>query len=234
MKLRVCLLASILVVLAAAPSWASTIYTSDPNLADFTGTVAQYATFSNFSGGDVTSPYLPTSAGLAANAFRVFGGGSITGLPTTNNWILASFPGAVSQILVFPNINHFGSFYDGFQYSIEGSNDGSTWTPLFDALTVNGLVEPFTLGTFSGTAPSSVNNVQTGITGPGGAIGYEANFTFGTAYQFYAFGASTAAVNGLNSDQELSAVGAVPEPTTILLLAIGFPALLAVKRRRLA
>jgi hypothetical protein len=237
MKLRLflCLLASILVVLAVAPSWAGTItYTSDPSIADFTSTITQYATFSNFSGGDVTSPFTPTSAELAANGFRVFAGGAITGLPPTNNWILASFSSPVSQILVFPNIDHFGSAFDGYQYTIQGSNDGLNWTPLFDALTVNGVGEPFTLGTFTGTAPSSVNNVLTPGAGPGGTVGYEANFTFGTAYQFYAFGASTEAFTALNTDQELSGVGTVPEPTTVLLLAIALPGLLAVKRRTLA
>jgi hypothetical protein len=96
----------------------------------------------------------------------------LPGLPGGNNWILATFSSPTAAIRVFPNIDHFGSQYDGFQYTIEGSNDGTTWTPLFDALTVSGAVEPFTSGSFTGTAPTNVNNVLTPGAGPGGTVGY--------------------------------------------------------------
>jgi PEP-CTERM motif-containing protein len=228
------LLLGLAMVVAIAPPASATSYTSDGNIADFTSQVSNYATFSNFSAGDVGSPFTPTSGELATNGFRVYGGGSITGLPNTNNWILATFASPTSSILVFPNIDHYGSAYDGYQYSIEGSNDGVTWTPLFDALTVTGSGEPFTLGTFTGTAPTSVNNVLTGACGPGGCVGYEALFNFGTAYQYYAFGASTEGINAGNSDQELSGVGStanVPEPCTLLLLSAGLAGMLISRRK---
>jgi hypothetical protein len=209
------------VVLLAAGEARATIYTQDPNIGDFTSGITSYATFSNFFAGDVGSPFTPTSAELATQGFRVYAGGSITGLPGGNNWILASFSSPVSVIRVFPNIDHFGSGYDGYQYTIAGSNDGTTWTPLFDALTVTGAGEPFTLGSFTGTAPTRVNNVLTPGAGPAGTVGYEADFSFGQSYRYYAFGASTEAFNAGNTDQELSAVGAVPEPTTWLLLCTG-------------
>jgi hypothetical protein len=211
-------------VLSGSSMLRATIYTSDPNIGDFTKLVSSYATFSDFSGGDVSSPFTPTSAEIAASGFRVFGG-TLVGPNNPNfsgqNWVLATFSTAVSNILVFPNIDHFGSAYDGYQYAIEGSNDGTTWTPLFDALTVTGAGEPFTLGSFTGTAPSTVNNVLTPGAGPGGTVGYEAQFSFGTAYKFYALGASTEAFNSGNLDQEFSAVGAVavPEPNSLLLLS---------------
>jgi hypothetical protein len=130
----------------------ATVYTSDGNIADLTAGISEYATLSNFSAGDVGSPFAPTSAELAANAFRVYDGGCLNNIGC--NQILATFSQPVSAIRVFPNIDHFGAPYDGYQYTISGSNDLNSWTPLFDALTVAGAGEPFTLGSFTGTAPS--------------------------------------------------------------------------------
>jgi hypothetical protein len=213
-------LGSALLVLFALPVHAQITYTSDPNLSDFT-TSLTYATFSDFSSGDAGTgavsaaypctnnppgSYTPTAASVASG-LRVFCGTLSTGLDDTSDWILASFPSPVSTIVVFPNVDHFGSAYDGYQYKIAGSNDGKTWTLLFDAVTVTGAGQPFTLGTVTGTAPTTVNNVLTPGAGPGGTVGYEAQFSFGTGYKFYAFGASTEGVNSGNPDQELSAVG---------------------------
>ncbi len=210
-------------------------YTSDTNIGDFTSGITTYATFSNYSGntGCTAAPFTPTSSELATTSCRVFGGSTLTGLPTTpvgQNWILASFSSPTSTIMVFPNIDHYGSAYDGYQYQIYGSNDLSTWTQLFDATSVNpcssncvvnGTGEPFTLGTSTGTRPSTVNNVLTPQSGSiepcsGTAtkcsVGYIAQFLFPAAYKYYAFGASTVAFGNNpnpNPDQELSAVGAI-------------------------
>ena len=218
----------ILVVAGFSQAAMATTYTQNTNLTDFTAGLSNYAAFSNFTAGDVGSPFTPTSAELAANGYRVYAGGSLAGLPISNNWILATFSASTSSIRVFPNIDHFGSAYDGYQYTIEGSNDLSSWTPLFDALTVSASGEPFTLGSFTGTAPSAVNNV---ITGAGG-VGYEADFSFAGSYKYFAFGASTVAFQQGNSDQELSAVAAIPEPETYALMLGGLGALGFVARRR--
>jgi hypothetical protein len=230
--LRVSLIALGL-LLFLAPLAGATTYTQDPNIADFTSQIVEYSTLSNFSMGDASpSPFTPTSAELATNGFRAWSGGTVVGL-TGTNWIVATFSSPQANIVVFPNIDHLGAAYDGYQYTIYGTNSATfpIWTPLFDAVTVTGAGEPFTLGTFTGTAPTSVNNIVNGGCGEG-CVGYEATFNFSQAYQFYAFGASTAGVNGGNIDQELSGVGTVPEPGSLLLFASGLPWLLTLKRRK--
>jgi len=222
-------------ILGFAPVAHAQIYINDSTLSNFTGPITSYATLSNFSGGDVSTPYTPTAA-TVASGLRIYGGNLTgTGLSASNNWIEATFLTPVSTIIVFPSMDHLGSAYDGYQYSIAGSTDGVNWTMLFDPQTVNGTAEPFTLGTYTGTEPLIVNNVSTcplastygacsgyiGTTGngPNGSVGYEAFFDFGTAYKYYAFGSSTAAQG--NTDQELSAVGTGPAAITHSLLGNG-------------
>jgi hypothetical protein len=213
--------AAALVLAAVAGAAHATTYSSDTNLADFASASTTFATLSNFSAGDVSSPYATTFTTLG-EGLRVYDGGAVTGLSSGNNWIEATFSAPVSGIRVFANIDHFGAAYDGYQYTIEGSNDGTTWTALFDATSVTGAGEPFTLGSFTGTAPTNVDNVLTGAAGPAGTVGYIADFSFGTAYKYYAFGASTEAFASGNSDQELSGVSAIPEPASWAMMIAGF------------
>jgi hypothetical protein len=203
---------------------AATVYTSDANLSHFTSGISKFATFSNYQDGDVSlGGYTPTVASLNAG-LRVFSWDydtkPVAGLAQGGNWIIATFKKPEATIRVFPNIDHVGEAYDGYQYQIWGSNDGATWTPLFDATGVSGSGEPFTLGSFTGTAPTRVDNVLTPGAGPGGTVGYIADFSFNSSYKQYAFGTSTVA-GPLNSEQELSGVAAVPEPATWAMLILG-------------
>ncbi len=216
-RIRASLLSGAACFMVAAAAQAGTIYTNNPNLADLTSGINNFATFLTAFSSDQAVPFTPSATTLA-QGLRVVGD---DGRPA----IVVRFPAAVSDIRVFPNIDHLGWGPDGYQYSIAGSNDGSTYTPLFDALTVTGTAEPFTLGLFTGTAPSRVNNILSPGAGPGGQVGYVADFSFGQPYKYYSFGASTAA-RGDNQDEELSAVGSpdsshMPEPATYFMVLIG-------------
>src|SRR5258708_18432511 len=115
MRISAAFLISGVALLTAASAAQATTYTSDPVLADFL--TGNYATLSNFSSGDTSSPYTPTNATISSGV-RVYNGGAVAGLDPANNWIQATFSTAVSNIRVFSNIDHFGAPYDGYQYSI--------------------------------------------------------------------------------------------------------------------
>jgi hypothetical protein len=222
---RTALLGSFTLFASALLQAGPIVYTSDPNLADLTAGLTNFATFLSSVSSDFALPFTPTAASLATG-LRVGGFGAV---PT----IITQFAAPVSSIRVFSSIDHFGDGWDYFQYSISGSNDGVAYDPLFDATSVVGSAPPFTLGTFTGTGPFQVNNVLT----PGAAalytVGYEADFKFAKAYRWYSFGASTAALAGGNQDEEISAVasldptpvpttfGSTPEPSTFVGALIG-------------
>jgi hypothetical protein len=172
--LMVVCLSTVAISFGDTPKANAQTYTNDPRISDFTSKVSSYGTLSNYFAGDIASPtFTPTSAELASNGFRVYSGGPIAGL-TGGNWILVSFSSPVSSILVFPNIDHPEESYDGYQYSIAGSNDKLNWTALFDATSVGGVRPPYILTGFTGTAPSIVNNALTGGCMIG-CVGYERN-----------------------------------------------------------
>jgi len=222
-------------ILIGAMAWLSigeanaTTYSQNPNLSDFFNGVIEFGIFEkagiNFTN-EVAVGTAPTVATITAG-YRVVGDANI-------NPIVVSFSSATANIRVFDSIDHYGSAYDGYQYSILGSNDGENFTPLFDPTSVNGVSEPFTLGGYTGTAPTTINNILTGFTS-GEPTGYIADFSFGSSYRYYSFGASAAAINDGNDDQELSGVASispVPEPETYALMLAGLAVVGAAAKRR--
>jgi hypothetical protein len=226
--------ALVTVALAFVASSAHATTYTNLTINELTAGITNYATFSNYTAGDAATlppPFTPSSTELINDGWRVYSGETVTGI-SGGDLILATFNNPVSSIRVFSSIDHTGSPFDGYQYSIFGSN-GNGWTSLFDAISVTGAAEPFTLNTYTGTAPTTVNNVVTGACGPqGGCVGYQADFSFTNAYQQYAFGPSTVAIAQGNSDQELSAVAQIPEPETYAMLLVGLGLIGFTARRK--
>lgn len=235
-----------LMAIGVSQSFAGTIYSQDPNLADFTDTVTQYATFTSgyYDGTSGSLPYTPTSAGLLAGGYaRVIGG------PGWGGPVTVQFGTATSNIVVFDDIDHPGVGADVYQYQILGSNDGTHFTQLFDPQSANATSDPnaFTLGSWAGTAPTTENNTLTYGTGSSsgyqGTAGYEEYFTFATTYSYYQFAPSTLTFNTFENETELAAVGdavvsqqivntASPEPGTILFAVSGLAGLFGYRRFR--
>lgn len=239
---------------------ATIIYTQDTNIADLTNGVTNYATFIRGNQEDGTTgstslsntvTYTPTTALLNAAGYdRVVG-------HDASPPVIVKFNSAVSQILVFPSLDHVfnhtgngnGTFaWDAYQWDVYGSNDGINFTLLFDPQTAigtddpTGLTDPhYTLGTWFGTAPTLVNNATSTVLGFAGRTGYEMYFDFGSgnAFQYYGFRASTLDLNSVGGEveQELSAVAQAtptPEPITWVMMLSALALLGVTGRRRAA
>lgn len=232
----------ILCVCGLSPAYADVVYSQDTNLADFTSTITHYGTFTTGIYDDASpgscalgasytcasASYTPTTALLAGDAPRVIGNNSTIG----NVVVDLGAGNASASIVVFDNIDHVGNAWDVFQYQIWGSNDGSTWTSIFNPISaslVPSTTNQFTLTSYTGTAPTLLNNTLTPGTGSTvGILGYEEYFTFNDPYQYYAFNSSNLDTQTGEGETELSAVGVAAPSNTILATAVPEPASLAL------
>jgi hypothetical protein len=100
---------------------ASIVYTQDSNLSDFT-TGVTFGTFISAPSGftDIPIPSTPTPSSVNAGG-RAVGNGNA-------GPIVVDFGVPVSTLRIFPNIDHLGASFDGYQYTILGSNDNVTYS----------------------------------------------------------------------------------------------------------
>ncbi len=228
-----CLLIPGGVVLAASLANASITYSQDTNIHDFTSTVSTYAEFIAGSG----SPYTPTSADIESSSPQL-----VTGHLTP---VVVDFGAGnqTSQIVIFSYIDHIGHAWDAYQpFQIYGSNNNANYVPLTDALTaspadVDGVDQHFMLDTWTGIAPTLVNNTISSNN-----LGYETYFDFSSvgSFRYYKFLYSTLTQNEAPGqgewEEELAGIGAatapVPEPASLILLGSGVAGLGGLLRRR--
>lgn len=177
------------------------------------------------------------------------------------------FTSAKDSVRLYTHQDHYGGggVFDSFtasevlEYSVWGCNGATVggctsqadWTLLSDPTGFTDLASGNPVYTFAGTDPTTIfrnGSAEFGITNA-----YVQDFTFGTAYNYYAIRGSTIAMVADTADPELDALvafnrvdfqdpgcsqtntcgGAVPEPSTVILFGSGMAGLILWRLRLL-
>jgi hypothetical protein len=181
-----------------------------------------------------------------------------TASPRDFNLLVWQFANPKDSVRLYTHQDHYGGGpipNDGFtanevlEYSVWGCN-GATgacktspeWTLLSDPTGYNFPVAGKPEYVFFGTPAAEI--FRGGSTEFGLVNAYVQDFTFPTAYNFFAIRGSTIAMNANTADPELDAMVAfnrinvplpgtgIPEPMTVTLFGVGLAGLIAVRRRK--
>jgi hypothetical protein len=139
--------------------------------------------------------------------------------PNGSTAIRMSSSVAINSVIAVAGFDHdIGAPYEGMEFIIWGSNNGTTWTQgVISAIYRNGF--------------------DTSLTGNGPYDDYTTQWTFGQSFtQFAITGGNHLSNAGQDTEGEIDALyaAAVPEPETYALLAAGLGWLGFVGRRRRA
>lgn len=176
---------------------------------------------------------------------------------TPFNLLVWQFASPKDSVRLYTHQDHYfgGGVFDSFtasevlEYSVWGCNgptggckSQADWTLLSDPTGFSNLASGSPVYTFAGTEPTTIfrgGSAEFGLTNA-----YVQDFTFGTAYNYYAIRGSSIAMAANTADPELDAMVAfnrssfpdpghpIPEPTTLLLLGSGLAGLGLWKHRR--
>ncbi len=216
---------ALLGVAAAAGASAEVVNTTDGNFTVIESVAPLGASLTYVNGGDGligTGPSWPTMADTPANRAFAMQNADHTWLQYTDlnpngaTAIRMSSGSTISSVIAVSGYDHnTESPYEGMEFIIWGSNDGSTWTQGKIAAVYR-----------DGFDPSA--------TGLGPYDNYSTQWDFASSYTMFAITGGNHIFAGQDSEGEIDALyaAAVPEPETYAMMLAGLGAVGFMARRR--